>query len=272
MIQEYLQYITTVRGLSPLTVENYGKDLRQFATWAEGRGLRWSTITERDVDAWIAEQAVAGLKPRTRNRRLSALRGLLTWAHHKGLLEENVSRFCQSAKVAERLPQALDVRAVDAFLASDAFSTEKRIGQLLVALMVESGLRIQEAIDVRREDIDDEQRSISVRGKGGKERIVFYGERTARQLASWLTPFDGRLLPDWEQRRYRDIIERVMAPYVGKMHPHQLRHTFGTAALNAGMPITTVSALMGHKRVETTQIYARVARETARQEYLTYKF
>lgn len=271
MIEEYLTYIKGVRGLSDATVEGYRKDLHAFSRWGNRNGKRWSTLSERDCDLWLIDMEREGLKPATRNRRLSALRQLLTWAHHKGLLKSNAARFCQSAKKDETLRKTVSVEKIDDFLQNYEPSTAGFIAELLVSVMLETGLRISEATAIREEDINEEEQRIKVNGKGKKERYVFYGERTKKALGIWTKGHGGRLLPDWSQQAFRCIIEEQLQPYCGKMCPHQLRHTFATEMLNNGMPISTLSFLLGHKKVETTQIYAKVATKTAGREYEQYK-
>lgn len=266
MIKEYLEYIEKVKGLRAATIEGYKKDLNEFVKYAMVKGLRWSTLTERDVDAWLSDMSDRCISAATRNRRLAALRGLLSWAHHKGMLETNASRFCQQAKKADTLPKPANLAAIDRYLGERQPGTASNIAALQIALMVESGLRISEAIMLTIDDIDTTRKSIRVRGKGNKDRYTFYGARVERELQP-LIGGKGRLFPDWSQQFYRSNIEEQLFPFTGKVTPHQLRHTFATTQLNAGMPISTVSMLMGHKSIETTQIYARVAVDTAREQY-----
>lgn len=273
MIKEYLEYQKSVKNLSDATIEGYGKDLRIFVEWARQRSLTWRTIVETDIDAWLTSMQEAGLKPATRNRRLSSVRNLLAWAHHKGMLNTNAARFCQSAKLNETLPKTIDIENIDKYLSSGKMSTKRIISGLLIAIMLETGMRIGEALAIKQEDIDTRNRSIKVFGKGAKERIVYYGQRTEKELRIWLDGREGRLFPEtFTQYDYRMMIEEELYPFSGKMTPHQLRHTFATAMLNRGLPITTLSHLMGHKYVETTQRYARVATTTAAQQYKQFKF
>lgn len=272
MIKEYLEYLKEVRGLSPCTIEAYGCDLRAWVGYAMPRGLRWSTITERDVDGWLTSMSQEGTSARTRNRRLSALRGLLGWASHKGLLSSNAARFCQSAKTADSLPQGLDLEGIDKYLTERPLTTKSNIVALIVALMVDSGLRIGEVLSLRWEDIDCRRQSIRVCGKGRKERLVLYGERVRSELGAWMPGASGRLLPEYDARTYRAMIEDDLFPYVGKMHPHQLRHTFATAMVNRGMPHQSLAMLMGHSKTETTEQYARVAMSTIQKQYNQARF
>lgn len=267
MIQEYLHYIKAVKGLSENTIEGYRKDLQQFVLFAKEKGLRWSTLTEHDIDSWLASMAAQGLAGKTRNRRLSALRTLLAWAQHKGMLTTNAARYCQSAKTQETLPQAMSVEKIDAYLKNRQTSTSSIITALMVSIMLETGMRLSETMAIKVEDINTAEKTIRTIGKGGRERFVIYGQRTEKELQQWLPAPKGRLLPPWSPSGFRAMIEEQLEPYTGKMHPHQLRHTFATEMLNNGMPITTLSTLMGHQHSSTTEIYSKVAKRTAQREY-----
>lgn len=271
MIQEFLDYQKSVRGLSENTLRAYKSDLADFVAFAKEKTLRWSTLTEQNIDEWLTEMAHHGVTARTRNRRLSALRSLLTWAHHKGMLSENAARYCQSAKTDKQLPQTIDTAAIDKFLRERTPSVKSNVVALMVSIMLEAGLRLQEVIDLQAQDIDTEAHSIRVKGKGGKERIVFYGERTAKELETILPAPKGRIFPTWNTRTYRRDITAQLYTFTGPMHPHMLRHTYATQLLNNGMPMETLSTLMGHSKIETTQIYAKVATETAKAQYEQFK-
>lgn len=267
MIQEYLEYIKSVKGLSYNTIDGYKKDLHQFVQYAKEKGLKWSTLTEQDIDAWLASMAAQGLTGKTRNRRLSAVRTLLSWAYHKGILSNNAARFCQSAKIRETLPQAMSVEKIDAFLENRQPSTSSNITALMVAIMLETGMRLSETMAIKVEDINTEDKTIRTIGKGYRERYVIYGKRTEKELKQWLPAVKGRLLPSWSQTGFRAMIKEQLQPFTGNMHPHQLRHTFATEMLNNGMPITTLKTLMGHQHSSTTEIYCKVAKRTAQREY-----
>lgn len=267
MIQEFIDYIRDVRALSERTVTGYEKDLRQFAQWASARELRWSTLSERDIDAWLQAQAQAGIQPATRNRRLSALRSMLTWAQHKGILRSNASRYCQRAQQDKRLPQPTNAEGIDSYLQETPSSRMDAEIMLAVALMVRCGLRIEEVRQLRLSDTNETNGEAIVIGKGRKARKVYFDYKTASLMQQVGNDGTGRYLGKYTQRELRREIEERLSEHVGKMHPHQLRHTFACTALNNGMPIEVLSKLLGHAKIETTQIYAEISDKTAKQAY-----
>lgn len=267
MIREYLDHLQNVKGLQPQTLDGYRKDLQQWVKWAKAQNLRWSTTTQADIESWQTAMAHKKLQPATRNRRLSALRGLLKWAWRAGILDTCAARYCSLAKVPEALPKPTNLAGIDNYLAAKKDTSEGAIAAVLVAVMVESGLRIGECQNVKLADIDTKAHTIRVTGKGNRERMVLYGKRTESALHDAWGMCGEWLCPRWHQQQIRLLIEGAIAPYVGHVTPHQLRHTFATEALNAGMKLQSVSTLMGHKHTTTTERYARLTLQTISNEY-----
>lgn len=267
MIQEYLEYQKKRRGLADNTLEAYAKDLLSFVGYAKRNGLRWSTLTKQDIDGYLSELDSEGKTAATINRHLSSIRGLLTWANHEGLLTTNAARFCQLKKQEERLPEQAPTEAIERYLAMDAHTERREVIQALLRLLLDTGIRIQEAIDIRRSDFNLDDMSITIHGKGRRERKVYYQQRTIEKMVRIGGRYGDNLLPQWTQRTYRQEIINELRPLGIRTHPHALRHTFATSMLNKGADINVVSFLLGHKSVKTTERYAKVSNVTAMQQY-----
>ncbi len=267
MIQEFLTYISQVRNLSSETIYGYSKDLGLFVEYMKPLSMTWRSLRKKDIDAWLMDMERAGLQPATRNRRLATVRSLLTWAHHEGLLPTNEARYCQQAKQKETLPKPLNTDEIDKYLNQQHVSTLEMVIAALIAVMVETGARIGEALAIKQADINTAEKSIILNGKGKRQRKVYYGKRTEKHLQPFIASVEGGIFPNWHQQYYRAEIEKALYGKTGKMTPHQLRHTFATALLNNGADITTVSHLLGHKHIETTMRYAKVSNPHAQQVY-----
>lgn len=266
MIQEFLEYQCNVKGLAAQTLQGYEKELRQWTAWARPQGLRWSNISKQDIDRWTADQGKRGLKPRTIRRRVEVLRLLFTWAEHEGLLTSNPARFCQTPKAAKTLPAVADTEKVFEYIDSTPSTGQGVIVRTMAAIFIETGIRIGELQELRLSDIDIDARTMSIHGKGAKERVVFFGKRTEKLLRRWYIGRGEQLFPG-EQRYYRQAMAEEMSSHCGRMHPHLLRHTFATMQLNNGMPLKEVGHLLGHEHVTTTEIYAHVATAHAHELY-----
>lgn len=271
MIKSFLEYQAKVKNLTPRTCGEYRKDLGVFAAWLQLRGRKLTEVSKSTVDAYLMDLHDRGMQPETIKKRLTAVRMFYQWAWHDGLMAENPARFCQSPKPALKLPRTAEVSQLDNYLGTPISSSRSARVHLLVALLLETGMRLSEAMDVRWRDIDRHQRMITIWGKGRKQRIVFFGKRTA-DLLEVLPSMGDHLLNFSCERRLREELSDEVGRYVKGIHPHMLRHTFATAMLNAGCPLKDVSVLMGHAHVTTTERYARVAINRLQTQYTNYQF
>lgn len=272
MITKFIQYEKQVRGLSARTCQEYEKELRAFASWAKVEGLRWSTITKQDVDKHTAMMMEAGMMPTSIKKRVAAIRAIFTYFVNEGLMKTNPARFCSTPKVSEKLPEKADVAEIDSYLGSEATTDNEKEMHLAIAILLETGVRCSELLNISVEDIDKANNMIRVQGKGNKERIVFYGRRTAYELGKHLNVTNGKLFPFWNDATLRWEMIKQVSPFSPHCHPHKLRHTFACTMLNRGMDVKTLSVLMGHSTVQTTEIYAKMNANEIGARYNQFKF
>lgn len=266
MIPEYLEYQAKVKNLSARTVNEYRKDLKVFVSWAAAQQLRWSTLTKADIDRYVMSQHDAGMTPATIKKRITAVRMLLQWAYRVQILPENVAQYVQSPKNDANLPTTAEVEQIDAYLSTPVTSERSARIHALAAIILESGLRLTEALHLKWRDLEGGTRTIKVRGKGGKERITIYGDRTQRALAELEYKSDLVFNFSSERECRREMTEE-MAQYIPGVHPHMLRHTFATALVNNGANLKDISTLMGHAHTTTTEVYTRVAAKHLSKSY-----
>ena len=271
MIYTFIEFQKKVKNLSTRTVTEYQKELRVFTDWLQARNCELRNVTKAQVDAFVMDEHDRGMKATTIKKRISVVRSFYAWAVHEGYVKDNPARFCQSPKGEKRLPRVAEVEAIDAYLRTPIRSSRSARVHLICSLLLETGLRLREAMGLKWSDINREQHMIVVTGKGRKERVAFYGKRTAE----WLDRTQGMgdfVVPYASERRLREDLVNEVGGYVEGIHPHMLRHTYATALLNKGCALKDVSVLMGHAHVSTTEIYTRVATERLRSQYATYQF
>lgn len=264
MIKEFLKYQQSVRGLSPLTLFEYEKNLSYFVEFARSAGLRWSTIRREDIDRWTASMSSVGMMPRTIQQRISTLRTFFGWLCNTKGLSVNPARFCQTPKAEDELPKAVSMEKVDAYLSQPARTEDDRLTHMVTAIIVETGLRLGEVLQLRKSDFRNA--GIVVKGKGRRERLVFYSHRTIEAIRAYAGAGD-ELFYGVTQERVRFAMYRTLGRTIPMVSPHKLRHTFATHMLEAGMPLEVVSELLGHKHVTTTQIYARATAQMMGEQY-----
>lgn len=270
MIEEFLAYERKVKNLSENTIKVYGDDLKAFAKYllAQGQETRWSEVHKRTIDGYLAYCHDAGEKPATIRRRLASIRALYNYFRKQGLLEANPAQFCESPKLPKSLPNTVDEEAVEAYIGNER---KPKVMRLMVALFYETGIRISELTSLTTWDIDWQERSLRITGKGLKSRIVYYGELTAELLQAYTQGRQGQVFQGSDQC-HREIRWQIWQAFHkdatnGKASPHTIRHTYATKMLQQGMPLHSLQMLLGHEQVETTRNYARLTNVEVKRDY-----
>jgi integrase/recombinase XerD len=256
-------------GLAESTRRSYGFDLRDFARWLERRGLRLEQVDTRALADYTTElgRDRRRLAPTTIARRLASVRSFLRFT----LGAERVPDAALAPRKPRRLPDAPKVAEIESLV--DALAGDEPIAlrnRALVELLYSCGLRSAEAVALDLADVDFEQESLLVRGKGGKERSVPLGEEAALAVSRYLR--DGRpalaggasdaVFLSARGRRLDTSTLRRLLP-----NPHRLRHAYATHLLEGGADLRTIQELLGHSSLSTTQIYSHVDARRLRRVY-----
>lgn len=263
MIREFVEHLGRNRGYRPGTCREYEKDLTAFVTWVQDETdiRRWRDVTKATIDQYVADLNGDGLAPATIKRRVSTLRSLYTYARGRGLIDHNPAQWVSTPKLGKHLPTVADAAQITATLQDLGISRETK---LAVAILAETGIRISELCNITRDDIDMQAKSIRIRGKGNKDRYVYYGNRTE----SLLTGFGY----GWQYIIKGSVRETRHAVYTATgASPHSIRHLYATTMLNNGADLKTIAMLLGHESVKTTEIYARMGTARAKATYEHYK-
>ena len=270
IIEEFVKYLVTNRGLSERTGIEYRKDLREIQKWmvANAKVERWSQVTKENIEDYVADMSLAGLKPATISRRISCLRTFYQYAWVKGLQQENPAKYVSTPKVGESVPKTLDPKEIQTAISDTTIDAMTRA---MVTVMSETGIRVSELRNIRAWDINKEERSITISGKGNKERKVYYGDGTATLLGKLRVPGVTYLFPMGD-REARSRIFWALRKHTPAAHcsSHCLRHTFATTMLNNGAELKSICTLMGHATVATTERYAKVAGVKVAADYKQY--
>ena len=257
MIKEYLNYAKNVRGLAPRTIEEYSKNLKEFVRYARPKGLTWSTITAIDVDTWTGTMSQQGLAVQTIKERVSTLRCFFRWMVRQQLVSVNPAQFASTPRRHSKLPTHCDSKLIDNWLMEPAQTPQEATVKVATAIMLDTGLRLTECLQLRQQDFDQERQTIKVTGKGFKERYVCYGKRTIEACSKYRCSSTDHLFAGITGHQLRVMMSETLGKVVERVHPHLLRHTFAYDQLENGMPLENLSVLMGHTNTATTEIYAR---------------
>ncbi len=294
-LQGYLDHLTIERGVAANTLSSYRRDLRRYTKHLSDRGIHdLAKVGEDDVSEFLValrrgdpDSGTSALSAVSAARALIAVRGLHRFAAAEGLAELDVARAVRPPTPGRRLPKSLTIDQVLALLegaggdsASDGPLTLRN--RALLELLYSTGARISEAVGLDVDDIDTRARSVLLRGKGGKQRLVPVGRPAVQALDAYLvrgrpdlarrgraTPAiflnvrGGRLSRQSAWQVLQDAAER--AGITSGVSPHMLRHSFATHLLEGGADVRVVQELLGHASVTTTQIYTMVTVHALRE-------
>lgn len=265
-----------IDGLSPRTLANYRYTLEMFA---QRMNKSVSKITTDDIRGYITYLSNdRKLSETSLQTHISVLRAFFGWLHTEEKIKKNPMMKIRSLKLDKKnARQALSVEELERLRDACKGYREKA----LVEFLVSTGCRLSEVAQLRVEDINFAERTVVVTGKGDKDRMVFFSVRARLMLQEYIkerkggdglfvsskTPYEP-LKPRAIQRIIHALSER--AGLEARVHPHLLRHTFATHALNSGMDVTVIQQLLGHENIATTQIYAAMNEDMIKHQYNKY--
>ena len=272
------------RNVSKHTLKGYAADLDRFA---EHVGQRpWRTIDHLTIREFLSHLYDHGLSKISVARALAAVRSLYRWLGREGIVEQNPAALVSTPRLPKKLPRVPTVEEMNSVLDGDmpevaAFADRDR---LMFELLYGCGIRNSEMVGIQVHDIRMSDEVILIRGKGKKERYVPFGDAVKGALATYLPARlgilsekkrnTGALLVNLRgggmtTRSVGRIIKQIavakgLSPDV---HPHTLRHAFGTHMLEEGADLRAIQEMLGHERLSTTQRYTQLSMKHVLQVY-----
>jgi integrase/recombinase XerD len=284
-VDAFLMHLRVERALAARTVEAYGRDLSKLVAFAEARGARKPEQVDLGlISTWLGSLSRAGLSARSAARHLSAARGLMKFLVREGTLSEDPTRLAPRPRLGRKLPHTLTEREMLALIETPDPTTLRGLrDRAMLSVAYAAGLRVSELVGLRLTDLDLRRGIVSAHGKGGKRRLVPLGEVALTHLEAYFlrlseegpgrtagapsaivfrSPRGGALT----RQGFWKIVGRYarIAGLSGRVHPHQLRHSFATHLLAGGADLRAVQTLLGHAHVVTTEIYTHVSRDHVR--------
>jgi len=290
------------RNASPNTVTAYRKDLSKFVAYAE----QTSTTSLAAVDhiyirGFLSELYAAGLSKTSVARALAALRSLYRWLGREGHAQQNPAALVATPRLPKKLPRVPTIEEMSGMfqqnpsaatprdqsegkLASEVTGSFHERDLLILELLYGCGIRNSELVGIGLDDLRRSSELILIRGKGRKERLVPFGEGVTSALGKYL-PVRQRVLATRRKTSSALLINqrggRLTTRSVGRIvkalavrsglspdvHPHTLRHAFGTHMLEEGADLRAIQELLGHERLSTTQRYTQLSVKHVMQVY-----
>ena len=279
-IDAFLVELRVERGLSPLTIAAYRRDLAQFAAHA---GRRWRDDPQPLLE-FVAALQRGGAKGSTQARKSAAVRSFYAFALREGYATRDVPALVDAPRPGSYLPDVLEpddvARILDAPPADDDIGVRDRA---ILELLYACGLRVSELVGLDTDRVDLPNAQVRVIGKGNKERRVPMGEEARERLhryrsgprQAWTgaTPTPAVFVNTRGKRMSRESVWRLVKRWAEasgvseRVTPHTFRHSFATHLLEGGADLRVVQALLGHASISTTQLYTHLTGERVREVY-----
>ena len=264
------------RNASTHTVKAYAGDLENFGNYIGPRG--WKNIDHVAIRGFLSHLYEKGLSKASVARSLAAVRSLYRWLAQEGVVDQNPAKLVSTPKLPRKLPRVPTIEEMNSVLdgAMPEIAAFAERDRLLLELLYGCGIRNSELIGINVDDIRVSNEAILIRGKGKKERFVPFGGSAASALRAYL-PERQRVLSEKKKTTSALLINqrggRLTVRSVGRIvkkiavakglspdvHPHTLRHAFGTHMLEEGADLRAIQEMLGHERLSTTQRYTQLS-------------
>jgi integrase/recombinase XerC len=282
-VADFLRYLRE-RNSSAHTIKAYTGDLANFTAYVGSRS--WKQIDHIAIRGFLSSLYEKGLSKTSVARSLAAVRSLYRWLAQEGVVEQNPAKLVATPKLPKKLPRVPTIEEMNSVLdgAMPEIAAFPERDRLILELLYGCGIRNSELTGINLDDIRASAEAILIRGKGKKERYVPFGDSAKSALASYL-PVRQAVLAETRKNTPALLINqrggRLTTRSVGRIikriavakglspdvHPHTLRHAFGTHMLEEGADLRAIQELLGHERLATTQRYTQLTMKHVLQVY-----
>lgn len=285
-VDAFLEMMAAERGSSANTLAAYGKDLEDYLSVLKANQCDLASAGQADVRQFMRDLDTRHLSAATAARKLSAVRQLHRFLYDDGVRSDDPTTHIDTPKQGKRLPRILSEEEVGKLIEA-AYAREGEEGlrlQCLIELLYASGLRVSELIGLPLTALARDRLSLTIIGKGSKERVVPIGRTAQSALVSWLEvrslkelhppqsryvfPSRGRTGHLTRQRLNQLLDEIAIDAGIdpARISPHVLRHAFATHLLERGADLRSLQIMLGHSDIVTTEVYTHVSDQRLKKD------
>ena len=278
-VDRFLEMMSAERGAAENSLQAYGRDLSHYLEFLQAQDQTLETAGSDTIRDYLASLEAQGFSRATAARRLSAVRQFHRFMYGEGIMAANPAAIVESPKSARSLPQILSIDDIGVLLAEAGVRVERATGKArlkaerlhcLLELLAATGLRVSELVGLTVRAVASDDAFLTIKGKGGRERLVPISDRARQVLAGylkslggqskWLFPSHGASGSLTRQHFALELKHLAVACGLdaGKVSPNVLRHAFASYLLEKGADLRAVQQMLGHADISTTQIYTHV--------------
>jgi len=271
-IDEFLKYLQAEKRYAEHTIKAYKNDLYQFHAFCQDSDLEGMDLHFKTIRSWVVKLMDSGYSSRTVHRKLTSLSSYCKYLIKEGHLESNPMDKVLKPKLKQRIPAFVEESKMEHLLSDFDFGEDFAgiRNRLVLDLLYQTGMRRSELIGLRTGSINREEKSLKVKGKRDKERIIPMNVELVEAVDRYLVrrnellglnSDDHLILTQKGRPAYDKLIYRIVEKYLAlvttldKKSPHVLRHTFATHMLNRGADLNAIKELLGHSSLSATQVY-----------------
>ncbi len=287
MITDFQNYLLVEKGLSENSVYSYTYDIKKFQTYISRTQKDFVSVSHNDIILFLKDQKRKKISSRSMARSVAALRQFYKYLKEERKLADNPVDNIETPEVKRSLPDYLTIEEINSLFDSiDETDPYELRDKAIFELLYSSGLRISEACGIKMEDIDMENMMITVAGKGGRERLVPFGEKAKKIIAEYLKYARNYIMKNRHSDYLfiskkgeflsRKSVWRLLKKYLSRtkitktVTPHTFRHSFATHLIENNADIRVVQELLGHIDINTTQIYTHVASKHLKEAHTKF--
>lgn len=285
-LDEYKLYLTVEKNASANTIENYMRDLMGFQSYLSSIKITLIEDVSREHIRLYMQELDKKLIASSKNRHLTSIKMLFRFLIKNNYITHNPAEHFDAPKKQSKLPQTVSEDSMRLLIDSIEVIDEKDSrDKTMISLMYATGMRVSEICNIKLNDISLSHNTLTIIGKGNKERIAFFDDVTKLLLQEYISVYRDNFLRNQTQylfllnngnkisrgQFYNILQKRVLLSPISKhIHPHMLRHTFATELLNNDADLRSIQELLGHSDISTTTIYTHVNNAKIIDEYMHF--
>lgn len=279
-VKSFLNYLKVYKNYSELTIKNYYNDLTEFSIYIKKDLTR---VKKEDIKSYLKYLFDKDNSNRTVSRKISTLKSFYKYLKENDVIKSSPALSIKYPKADKKLPNFVPYNELESMINATKKDTFYERDDLIIELMYATGVRVSELVNIKLDDIDFETNSIRILGKGSYMRTVYFGEYARDAIFKYMNGLRIKLLNGKESeylflnkngnnittRGIQKIIDKIVSEteVKTKVSPHTLRHTFATHLLDNGCDLRSVQELLGHKNINTTEVYTHVTSERLKDVY-----
>lgn len=288
-IKEFLDFLSSEKGLSTNTALAYEQDLDQLVQFCALYKKEILNVSQKDLREFVAYLRKQELSARTIARKISSLKQFYKFLLRENKIDNDPADLLSIVQKTKRLPKHLTIEEIFRLINAASGETPSEVrDRALLEMWYATGARVSELAQLNLSQIDFQEKVVKIKGKGGKERIVplsedsvIWAEKYCSIRHDWLAQNglkDTKIffLTHIGKAFSRQGIWKLVKKYAKKAHisrkvwPHMIRHSFATHVLRGGADLRAVQELLGHKSISTTEVYTHLAIENLKVMQLKY--